>query len=150
MPKNLQIKKLRKLLKSKGIEPDLIDLEALVDSTLTYPENKKRVLRFIGKRGRGYTTKSKPKTQKAMKIEEIYDTIHQAGMFNEMRSDRSRKMDERKKAKFPLKPDQWFAFPNRYDLPFVDHPSATIDDYIDFLNKKGKKKKKKSKPKKRR
>lgn len=40
MPKNMQIKSAAMLLKKNyGIEPDLIDLQSEIDSTLTFGEN---------------------------------------------------------------------------------------------------------------
>ncbi len=48
MNKGLQICNLKKLLKKHNIDPDLVDLEALVDSTLTYQENKKNIMKQLG------------------------------------------------------------------------------------------------------
>lgn len=44
LPKNLQIDMLKKKLSSKGVDPDTVDLEALVDSSLSYPENEANVM----------------------------------------------------------------------------------------------------------
>lgn len=40
MPKSLQIEMLKKYVKKYGVSPDLIDFEALVDSSLSLPENR--------------------------------------------------------------------------------------------------------------
>ncbi len=42
-----QINLLKKALKKQGISPDRVDLEGLVDSTLTYRENKENVMRIV-------------------------------------------------------------------------------------------------------
>jgi len=152
MPKALQIQKLKQFLKKKGIEPDTVDLEALVDSKLTYTENKKRIMEILGLKGRGYTVKAKALKKIEIKLQEIYDTIRQALDFHEMRSEKSKILDEKKKARVPKDPELWFKHPERYDLPTVDHPSMSLDDYIKQLMKpkkkaKGKAKKNKTKTK---
>ena len=47
MPKELQIKKLKEVARSMGVDPDLIDWEAEVDEKLSYKENYERVLPLI-------------------------------------------------------------------------------------------------------
>jgi len=44
MDKKEMIRRLKKFVESKGIDPQLIDFEALVDSNLTYQENKKIIV----------------------------------------------------------------------------------------------------------
>ena len=47
MPKSLQIKMLKDLCRSYGVDPDLVDWEAEVDETLSYQENMQRILPTI-------------------------------------------------------------------------------------------------------
>jgi len=129
-------------------EPDLIDLEALVDSELSYSENKKRIMEIVGLKGRGYGGGRKSYTKKEAELEEIYDIIRQAQMYHEMRSERARRLDESKPAKIPRRLEAWFRHPEKYDLPTVDHPTASIEDLLKKKNKKRKKTKKNQKGKK--
>lgn len=48
LPKELQVRILRRWLEKKGIDPDTVDLEALVDSNLEFAENVKNVERHLG------------------------------------------------------------------------------------------------------
>jgi len=49
MPKSMQIRHLTNKLKSQGTDPDTVDLEALVDEKLRYPENEANILSQYGK-----------------------------------------------------------------------------------------------------
>lgn len=136
MNKGLQICNLKKLLKKHNIDPDLVDLEALVDSTLTYQENKKNIMKQLG------ISENVVKRVSDVEIMEIEDAIRQARMYHEMRSERAQRMDERKKAKMPKKDvEAWFRHPERYDLPQVDYPDPdySVQDYLKGT-KKGRKK----------
>jgi len=140
MPKSLQIQKLKQFLKKKGIEPDTVDLEALVDSKLTYSENKKNVMKILGLSGRKTLT-SKIQALK----QQLEDIFRQAVQIEtELRSEKARMIDERRKAKIPRKPDTWFRHPDKYDLPGVDLPNTTVNDFIKtYLPKKKTKRTKK-------
>jgi len=50
MSKGLQVYLIKKQLKKRGIEPDVVDVEALTDSKLNLEENTKNILRAVGKR----------------------------------------------------------------------------------------------------
>mgnify|MGYP000498308316 CR=1 FL=1 len=142
MNKSLQIYNLKKFLKKHGIEPDLVDLEALVDSKLTYHENKENIKKQLG-----ISDKSTVKPSD-LEIQEIEEAIKQAQMYHEMRSERAQMMDEKKFAKLPKDPEAWFRHPEKYDLPEVDYPlPISVEEYVEEINKK-KKRKKKSKKKK--
>jgi hypothetical protein len=146
MPKALQIQKLKQFLKKKGVDPDTVDLEHLVDSKLTYSENKKNVMKILGLSGRKTLT-SKIQALK-QQLEDIFRQTVQ--IETELRSDRARMVDERRKAKVPKKPDTWFKHPDKYDLPGVDMPNTTVNDFIKtYLPKKktGKRRKGNSKAK---
>lgn len=138
MNKGLQIYKLKKELKKHGIDPDLVDLDALVDSKLTYKENKKNIFKLLGIGKKG----------KKLDEDEILDALRQALMYHtEFRSDRARIIDDAKVAKLPKKVQSWFKHPERYDLPGIDAP-GTYRDYIKYLENLNKKKKKKKRKKK--
>ncbi len=143
MNKGLQIAKLKQFLKKHGIDPDLVDLEALVDSTLTYRENKENIMRQLGI-SEGLTVKPSH-----MELQEIEDAIRQAQMYHEMRSERAQRMDESKVAKIPKDPEAWFRHPERYDLPEVDYPDPnyTVEDYLKDIKQKKQKKRRKRKSK---
>lgn len=136
MNKALQIHKLKQFLAKQGIEADLVDLEALVDSTLTYRENKENVLKALG-----ITTKKKEaKTEEEFKEEEIRDAIKQAQYYHEQRSKKAKALDENRKAKIPKNPEAWFRHPERYDLPQVDLPDGmSTEEYIQYV-RQGRKK----------
>jgi len=142
MNKGLQIAKLKQLLKKHGIDPDLVDLEALVDSSLTYRENKENIMRQLGI-SEGITVKPSE-----VELQEIEDAIRQAQMYHEMRSERAQRMDESKVAKIPKDTEAWFRHPERYDLPEVDYPDPnfTVEDYLkEIKQKKRSRRKRKSK-----
>jgi len=50
MTKGLQVYLIKKTLKKRDIEPDVVDVEALVDSNLNLEENTKNILKAVGKR----------------------------------------------------------------------------------------------------
>lgn len=50
MPIGLQVANIEKRLARDGVESDLVDVRALLDSTLSYRENLELVLREVGKR----------------------------------------------------------------------------------------------------
>ncbi|MBO8182041.1 MAG: hypothetical protein H0Z28_04510 [Archaeoglobus sp.] len=143
MNKGLQIAKLKQFLKKHGIDPDLVDLEALVDSTLTYRENKENIMRQLGI-SEGLTVKPSH-----IELQEIEDAIRQAQMYHEMRSERAQRMDESKVAKIPKDPEAWFRHPERYDLPEVDYPDPTysVEDYLKDIKQKKQKKRTRRKSK---
>ncbi len=126
MNKNLQIYKLKKELKKYGIEPDTVDLEALVDPTLTYKENKANIFKQLG---------ISPGQKAIKKEDEIREIIKQAQYYHEQRSERAKAVDEARLAKIPEDPELWFKYPGKYDLPGVDAP-GTVEEYIKFLRYK--------------
>jgi len=48
MPKELQKKTLEKILREKGIDPQTVDLDALIDPQLSFPENVRKILSELG------------------------------------------------------------------------------------------------------
>lgn len=109
LPKALQIHLIKKKLKKMGIEPDVVDLEALVDSNLRFSENWERVYQEVkgGLESRNMTE------------DELI--LQQALAVEEMRSEKARQVDEAIAGTIPKDPDKWFKHPERYDLPGVDY-----------------------------
>ena len=119
--KNFQIHVIKKSLKKSGIEPDLIDVESMVDSELTLEENAriiKEEVRSISK------DRGEPETQSVKKIERYLKAVE---MFGKRKSTQQR-VDSYKNAKrtFSKKDlkksnfELWKSDPNRYDIEGVD------------------------------
>ena len=98
MPKNLMIYNLKRWLKGKGIDPDLIDLEHLVDESLTYEENKRIVLEHIKPLLKKNEKDMKKEDDKA--LAELKQHLFRESMkINEERDEEEREKDEMTKAK---------------------------------------------------
>lgn len=102
-----------------GIEEDLIDYYALVDTNLTYQENIKNIKRILNK------------AEKVMRArDELIKQIMEFKDYWENYGERSFKLDTSKKAKkvFDLNKarlkdlDRWLRNPNRYDIKGIDYP----------------------------
>ncbi len=105
LSKKQMIYHLSTILKNRGIDKDLIDLEALVDENLTYEENKQIVLEHL--------KHSLEKDEKELKNYEGKNV------------EKSIKTDKRKKAKKRLKPTigniiKWMINPAECDLIIID------------------------------
>lgn len=122
MNRGLQIHNIKGELNKRDIDTELFDVEAHIDSKLSYPENRDNILEQF-------------KHQANMRDEEL-DTqgvefeIEQATDFHQSRSELSQEMDERKKAKTVITEkqiakelnatDQWYEHPNKSDIQGVD------------------------------
>ncbi len=115
-----------------GIEEDLIDYYALVDTNLTFKENIKNIKRILNKAEKV----RRARDELIKQIMEFRDYWQQYGA-------KSYQIDKAKKAKkvfdlekSPLKAlDKWLRNPNKYDIKGIDTPEKP----------KRKKRKKKSK-----
>ncbi len=124
MNKGLQIHKIRRYLDSIGLSSDLVDVPSLIDSTLTYSENRHNIVKKIRK---GYK-----KIQDVNKLsgQSLNFEMDQAEAFFGQRSQRSQDMDSRKRArktftekdiiKNPDVLNKWYKKPNRYDIVGID------------------------------
>jgi len=135
MPIGMQKLKLKDELKRKGISPDLVDIDALIDSKLSYPENLSNIMKTLGK-NRLHTLKS-AKTSSHRKAMHQLDSMtlqfekDQAMHRHQSRSIRSQVMDQSKRARIVIKdkdiiknPDllkKWFKNPNQYDVEGIDN-----------------------------
>ena len=125
MPKGLQKLKMRDELKGMGIAADLVDLEAHIDSTLSYPENWRNVM---GKYKRTDNKAKKSHTGRTFGISNI--DMSYAAQSHAARSPRSRVMDEARSnkktytekelSKRPSLLDSWFRRPGKSDLFGID------------------------------
>ncbi|MFO7968207.1 MAG: hypothetical protein R6U44_11475 [Archaeoglobaceae archaeon] len=100
-----------------GIKSQIVNVEALIDSNLSYEENWKNIKRKVG-----ITKKRGPKTKKGIKQVERESIIQQAMMYHEMRSEQAQALDEKLVAPIPDDPEKWFKAPALYDLRGVDFP----------------------------
>lgn len=48
LPKEWQVRNIKKKLTEQGVDPDTVDVESLVDPTLSYPENEEAILTQYG------------------------------------------------------------------------------------------------------
>jgi len=124
MNKNMQIAVIKKAIRGKGIDADLIDLEAYVDGRLTLEENMHDImdsLQFIVP----IENKEKAPTQDVKK----YDRYDKAQILQKLRSIRSQRRDGRYIARnnFQIQDlnkknfKRWKKHPNRYDIAGVDN-----------------------------
>ena len=118
MPIQLQIYNIKRWLRRHGYEPDLIDVEALVDSTLSYRENLKIVKEAIA----GMTgIPADVKEQMLRSAHELHTT----------RSPRSQLLDERFRARRTVDPreasvediEDWMEHPDKMDIYGIDASS---------------------------
>lgn len=102
-----------------GIEPDLVDYHALVDTNLTYKENIENLKRLL---------KKSEKVRSAR--DQLIQTIYEFAEYWEEYGGRSYAIDKGKRAKkvFDLEKaslkdlDRWLRTPNKYDIRGIDYP----------------------------
>ncbi len=119
MNKPMQVKTIKRHLKSKGVDPDTIDVEAKVDSNLSMEENWKQIKKEVG-------ISQGIKSKKEMQATLSDDVLRQAQMYHETRDPNAQELDENLVAKIPEDPDKWFEQPNQYDLPGIDFPEGKV------------------------
>jgi len=103
-----------------GIEPDLVDYYALVDTNLTYEENIKNLKHILGKAEKV----RRARDQLIRYIKEFVDYWEQYGgrSYATDKGKRAKKVFDLEKAS--LKDlDKWLRNPNKYDIRGIDTPS---------------------------
>ena len=105
-------------MKKHGIDEDLIDLEALVDSSLTYPENKKIVANYIKN-----MIKNKEYDAEKYDAEYIQHLLNIARELHEERSEQAREYDEKIKSKKVI------------DLEKSKHPEKDLEKWSKNMGK---------------
>lgn len=125
MPKNMQIAVIKRQIHQKGIDPDLIDLEAYVDGRLTLQENLHDIMQNINFMvGAIDKNKHAPSTDVAK-----YQRYEQAEIIQSLRSARARRRDNQMIAhkRFDLKDltekhfEEWKNDPAHYDINGIDN-----------------------------
>ena len=132
LTKKQGINAIKKILKSHNIPHDVIDLEALYDSSLTYSENKKYILGIL----------EADDNVADEYIQYLYDEFD---AVSDKRSVKAHRMDSKIKAKKNYSWNErgikeWIKAPNRVDLKGVD-----VFEDSKSSRKKGKLKRKKKK-----
>ncbi|MHC1602660.1 MAG: hypothetical protein ACXQS4_05495 [Methermicoccaceae archaeon] len=161
---------LKKVLKKHGIAPDTVDLDALIDSTLSYPENRANILKHLGVGGKRASTKKERRASDEAYCVSLNDEcvsgdieacqqLHEhCGLDEEDiqsiienvefgRTERANRMDIAKQAKRVFKKGNakgvliWAEHPNHYDIVGVD--GSAIKLVKEHIRKKHSKKGKK-------
>lgn len=119
--KQFMIRAIAHALKKKGIEPDLVDLEAEIDSTLSLRENYSHVLKsygLLGKRDIVQSTRSTRKIENLIKARKIFESLKQSRQRkdNQIRAKRTFTLNELNDKNFK----KWLRNIRRYDIEGVD------------------------------
>lgn len=101
MPMALQLEKIKYDLVGGGRDPELDDYKAYVDSTLSFPENRKNVANHFGYKI-GKDRKSAQGNLGLFSQSRLSDMMGQANDFN--RAEKSRRANAARKAKGPVGP----------------------------------------------
>lgn len=102
---------LKRYIENRGISADLIDLDALYDSELSYAENKKNILKQIGL---------------AQDMEEKEYLMQEIDAVQDSRSARAQALDAAKRAQRTYNVQnvaglrEWTKAPNRVDIEGID------------------------------
>ena len=122
MNKSLQVQIIKKVLSKKGIDTDLVDIESMIDSTLTLTENSEMISDRLRLLVRNHSidmgTNSNAKIERFLEAVKIFDK----------QSTKKRLMDSRREAKKTFEAEElndknygkWKNNINRYDIRGVD------------------------------
>lgn len=120
--KAFQIKAIKRHLKKKGIDLDLIDVSARVDSSLTLGENARIVINDIKiMQEMGMIkpeTTSKYKTERFLKAIDIFEKKHWKKQMMDARKEAKKTFEKSELTKKNFK--KWKKYSNRYDIRGVD------------------------------
>ena len=124
MPKGFQIRKLQDELKRAGVSADLVDLHAMTDANLSYPENYKNIM------GRYKPTGNAHKKGKQNRFGVSNIDFKYAHDMQQSRSPQSRAIDESQRhrrtytekqvSRRPGLLDSWFKNPGNSDIFGID------------------------------
>ncbi|MBS1262839.1 MAG: hypothetical protein MAG715_00002 [Methanonatronarchaeales archaeon] len=140
MPKALQVNAIKKSLKSRGVEPDTVDVRGLVDSSLHMDENLDRILSKVGKT-RGRRSMRGMENRRGASQMEVETKRRQVERRQEGRSPKARATDRGIKARvFPpvnrigdRELDVWMNAPDEWDIKGVDWPPGEkVGKYVDL------------------
>jgi len=124
MPKGFQIRKMQEELKKLGVSPDLVDLHALTDANLSYPENYSNIM----SRFKNVSRSQKKTKQNRFGIGNVdFGYAHQS---HHARSPESQRQDEamrnrrtyteKQVSRKPGLLDTWFKKPGSLDIFGID------------------------------
>ena len=120
--KQFQVKAIQRLLKQKGIEPDLIDVSAMVDSTLTLSENANIIIEDIKvMQNTGQIkieTASNNKLDRFLKAVKIFEKKHWKKQMVDARKQAKKTFEKSELTKHNF--NKWEKHTNRYDIVGVD------------------------------
>lgn len=125
MPKGMQKLKMQDELRKLGISPDTVDLDALVDAKLSYPENYSNIMARY-KKVSNAARKSRPSTLSGLGgLNFSY-----AAQSHQARSQQAQRLDESVRARKthterqvmnkPELLDDWFKNPGKSDIFGID------------------------------
>lgn len=127
MPRRMQVLKIREELQRRGVSADEVDVEALVDSTLSYPENARQVL-SKHKRTEVEAQRTKGRTKYLGQGGSV--DLQYASQYHQARTPTAQAQDnairakttwtERQLSKKPSRFDTWMSSPNRSDILGID------------------------------
>lgn len=123
MNKPMQVYNIRRELQIEGVDPDTVDVEAEVDRSLRYNENKDRIIQRIHRDPERFY-------RNRLDNEELEFEKEHALDFHEQRSELSQRLDENKSATVlitdkqitvnPHITDKWYERPGQSDISGVD------------------------------
>ena len=120
--KQFQVSAIRRLLKKKGISPDLVDVDAMVDSTLTLSENARIIMedvKLMQDMGQiSPETTSGNKIERFLKAVEIFERKHWRKQMMDARKQARRTFEKSELTKENF--NRWKEDTNRYDIVGVD------------------------------
>lgn len=135
MPKRMQVLKIKDKLEKEGIPADTVDVDALVDSDLSYPENEQNVMGKF-KNTSKKNTKSKSYTTGHRDVDIAY-----AKQSEDARPDHAKKIDEATTAensytekdikKNPELLEDWYKNPEKSDIEGIDKLSTSRKRHTD-------------------
>lgn len=119
--KEFQVSAIRRILKQKGLEPDLVDVESLVDSSLSLSENARIISEQVQS---AFEQRYSPETLSLTKVDNFLKAID----IFEKKTARSQNADARKEAREVFERSnlnnknmgKWERNTNRYDIRGVD------------------------------
>ncbi len=103
---------LEKVIKNRGIDPDLVDLYALYDETLTYEENKENILKQIH-------LSEDVQNERAYLVEAVGSTMDQRS-GTAIDADNAKRAQEVYSIDHIAGVNDWLKYPNRVDIEGID------------------------------
>jgi hypothetical protein len=116
--KNFQISVIKRMIKSRGIDPSLVDVEAEVDSTLTLEENARIMKNKIKNEKIVPETKSVSKIERYLEAQKIFGKHKNKSQIADFSKNASHRFEMNQLSSSNYK--KWLKQPNRYDIVGID------------------------------